>query len=450
MLEKITDAFSNIARRLSGKAAISEKNISDTVEEIKTSLLDADVNIRVVRRFVNSTISEALGEKVLKAVNPGQQFTKIIYDKLVNILGGEEDASLKLNSTNTVTTILMAGLQGSGKTTSSAKLALKLKKDGRRVLLAACDTVRPAAITQLKILGESIGVPVFSEDKTNSVNNAVLAKKEALSKQYDTLIVDTAGRLQVDDLMMQEIASIKEKLEPDNILLVCDAMTGQIAAEVAKVFNEKLEITGVIFTKFDSDTRGGAVLSLKTVTQKPILFVGTGEKIEDFEAFHAARIASRILGMGDIVSLVEKAQEEVDEKEALALQAKMARNEWTLEDMLLQFRQIKKMGSMQSLVDLIPGMAGQSVDEKQVKRQEAIILSMTKKERQNYLILGPSRRRRIASGSGCSINEVNRLIKQFEKTRLMMKKVTRSKGMQQAFLQRLGGGDLSKLGALMG
>lgn len=450
MLEKITDAFSNIARRLSGKAAISEKNISDTVEEIKTSLLDADVNIRVVRRFVNSTISEALGEKVLKAVNPGQQFTKIIYDKLVNILGGEEDASLKLNSTNTVTTILMAGLQGSGKTTSSAKLALKLKKDGRRVLLAACDTVRPAAITQLKILGESIGVPVFSEDKTNSVNNAVLAKKEALSKQYDTLIVDTAGRLQVDDLMMQEIASIKEKLEPDNILLVCDAMTGQIAAEVAKVFNEKLEITGVIFTKFDSDTRGGAVLSLKTVTQKPILFVGTGEKIEDFEAFHAARIASRILGMGDIVSLVEKAQEEVDEKEAIALQAKMARNEWTLEDMLLQFRQIKKMGSMQSLVDLIPGMAGQSVDEKQVKRQEAIILSMTKKERQNYLILGPSRRRRIASGSGCSINEVNRLIKQFEKTRLMMKKVTRSKGMQQAFLQRLGGGDLSKLGALMG
>lgn len=452
MLEKITDTFSSIVRTISGKSTITEKNIEDSVEQIKMALLEADVNLRVVRRFVNSTIEEAKGEKVLKAVDPGQQFVKIIYDKIVAMLGDEEKTELSLRGPDVTTVILMLGLQGAGKTTASHKLALKLKKQGRRPLLAACDLVRPAAVEQLSVLGEKIGVPVYKENSKNAVKNAEDALKYAKKNQYDTLIIDTAGRLQIDADMMDELARIKKAVSPDEVLLVADAMTGQNAVDIAKTFDEQLGLTGVILTKFDSDARGGAALSLKTITGKPILFIGTGEKSEDFETFHPERIASRILGMGDVVSLVEKAQETVDAQEAERLQKRMMKNEFTLDDMLSQFQQVKKMGSMQSLLDMIPGMANQNVDLSGMKRQEAIIQSMTKKERANHLIIGPGRRKRIAAGSGTSVAEVNKLLKQFEKTKLTMKKLTRNKGMQSRMMSQLGmspdslsGMDMSKL-----
>lgn len=452
MLEKITDTFSSIVRTISGKSTITEKNIEDSVEQIKMALLEADVNLRVVRRFVNSTIEEAKGEKVLKAVDPGQQFVKIIYDKIVAMLGDEEKTELSLRGPDVTTVILMLGLQGAGKTTASHKLALKLKKQGRRPLLAACDLVRPAAVEQLSVLGEKIGVPVYKENSKDAVKNAEDALKYAKKNQYDTLIIDTAGRLQIDADMMDELARIKKAVSPDEVLLVADAMTGQNAVDIAKTFDEQLGLTGVILTKFDSDARGGAALSLKTITGKPILFIGTGEKSEDFETFHPERIASRILGMGDVVSLVEKAQETVDAQEAERLQKRMMKNEFTLDDMLSQFQQVKKMGSMQSLLDMIPGMANQNVDLSGMKRQEAIIQSMTKKERANHLIIGPGRRKRIAAGSGTSVAEVNKLLKQFEKTKLTMKKLTRNKGMQNRMMSQLGmspdslsGMDMSKL-----
>ncbi|MCR5400125.1 MAG: signal recognition particle protein [Treponema sp.] len=446
MLEKITGTFSNIVRSISGKSTISEKNIEDTVEEIKMALLEADVNLRVVRRFVNSTIEEAKGEKVLKSVNPGQQFTKIIYDKIVSMLG-DQKKDLSLKGPDTTSVILLLGLQGAGKTTAAHKLAARLKKEGRRPLLAACDLVRPAAVEQLSVLGEKIGVPVFKENSKDAVKNAEEALSYAKKNQFDTLIVDTAGRLQIDEDMMAELVKVKKVTNPDEVILVADSMTGQNAVDIAKSFDEQLGLSGVILTKFDSDARGGAALSLKSITGKPILFIGTGEKTEDFEPFHPDRIASRILGMGDVVSLVEKAQEQVDEEEALRLQKKMARNEFTLEDMLLQFQQVKKMGSMQSIMDMIPGMANQNVDLSGMKKNEAIILSMTKKERANHLIIGPSRRKRIAKGSGTTVADVNKLIKQFEKTKLAMKKVSRNKGLQSKLMNQLGANmDLSQLG----
>ncbi len=452
MLEKITDTFSSIVRTISGKSTITEKNIEDSVEQIKMALLEADVNLRVVRRFVNSTIEEAKGEKVLKAVDPGQQFVKIIYDKIVAMLGDESKKELALRGPDVTSVILMLGLQGAGKTTAAHKLAYRLKKQGRRPLLAACDLVRPAAVEQLSVLGEKIGVPVFKENSKDAVKNAEEALKFAKKNQYDTLIIDTAGRLQIDENMMEELSKIKKSVSPDEILLVADAMTGQNAVDIAKTFDEQLGLTGVILTKFDSDARGGAALSLKTITGKPILFIGTGEKTEDFEPFHPERIASRILGMGDVVSLVEKAQETVDAQEAERLQKRMMKNEFTLDDMLSQFQQVKKMGSMQSLLDMIPGMANQNVDLSGMKKQEAIIQSMTKKERANHLIIGPSRRKRIAAGSGTSVADVNKLLKQFEKTKLTMKKLTRNKGMQSRMMSQFGmdqsalaGMDMSKL-----
>lgn len=452
MLEKITDTFSGIVRAISGKSTITEKNIEDSVEQIKMALLEADVNLRVVRRFVNSTIEEAKGEKVLKAVDPGQQFVKIIYDKIVAMLGDDSKKELSLRGPDVTSVILMLGLQGAGKTTAAHKLAFRLKKQGRRPLLAACDLVRPAAVEQLSVLGEKIGVPVFKENSKDAVKNAEEALKFAKKNQYDTLIIDTAGRLQIDENMMEELSKIKKAVSPDEILLVADAMTGQNAVEIAKTFDEQLGLSGVILTKFDSDARGGAALSLKTITGKPILFIGTGEKTEDFEPFHPERIASRILGMGDVVSIVEKAQETVDAEEAARLQKRMMKNEFTLDDMLSQFQQVKKMGSMQSLLDMIPGMANQNVDLSGMKKQEAIIQSMTKKERANHLIIGPSRRKRIAAGSGTTVAEVNKLLKQFEKTKLTMKKLTRNKGMQSRMMSQLGmdpsslsGMDMSKL-----
>ena len=454
MLEKITGTFSNIIRTLSGKATISEKNIEETVEQIKMALLEADVNLRVVRRFVNSTIEEAKGEKVLKAVDPGQQFVKIIYDKITSMLG-DKKTDLSLKGPDTQSVILLLGLQGAGKTTAAHKLAARLLKEGRKPLLAACDLVRPAAVEQLSVLGEKIGVPVYKE---NGASNAVKVSQNAVSyakkNGFDTIIVDTAGRLQIDESMMQELVSMKNALNPVETVLVADSMTGQNAVDIAKSFDEQLGLTGVILTKFDSDARGGAALSLRSITGKPILFIGTGEKTEDFEPFHPDRIASRILGMGDVVSLVEKAQQTVDAQEAERMQKKMMRNEFTLQDMLDQLQSVEKMGSMSQILDMMPGLAGQisedQIDKAGMKHQKAIIQSMTLKERRNHLIIGPARRKRIAKGSGTSVQEVNKLIKQFEKTKLAMKKLTRNKGMQAKLMQQMGGMDMSGLGGMGG
>lgn len=454
MLEKITGTFSNIIRTLSGKATISEKNIEETVEQIKMALLEADVNLRVVRRFVNSTIEEAKGEKVLKAVDPGQQFVKIIYDKITSMLG-DKKTDLSLKGPDTQSVILLLGLQGAGKTTAAHKLAARLLKEGRKPLLAACDLVRPAAVEQLSVLGEKIGVPVYKE---NGASNAVKVSQNAVSSAkkngFDTIIVDTAGRLQIDESMMQELVSMKKALNPVETVLVADSMTGQNAVDIAKSFDEQLGLTGVILTKFDSDARGGAALSLRSITGKPILFIGTGEKTEDFEPFHPDRIASRILGMGDVVSLVEKAQQTVDAQEAERMQKKMMRNEFTLQDMLDQLQSVEKMGSMSQILDMMPGLAGQisedQIDKAGMKHQKAIIQSMTLKERRNHLIIGPARRKRIAKGSGTSVQEVNKLIKQFEKTKLAMKKLTRNKGMQAKLMQQMGGMDMSGLGGMGG
>ena len=441
MLEKITNTFSGIVRKISGKATITEKNIEEAVEEIKMALLDADVNLRVVRRFINATIEEAKGEKVLKSVNPGQQFIKIVHDKILSFLG-DEKKSLQLKGPDTQSVILFLGLQGSGKTTSAAKLAARLQKEGRKPLLAACDLVRPAAIEQLASLGARIGIPVYKEETKDAVRVAQNAVAHARKNGLDTVIVDTAGRLHIDESMMDEIAAIKKATNPVETLLVADSMTGQNAADVAKSFDERVGLSGVILTKFDSDARGGAALSLKTVTGKPLLYVGTGEKIEDFEPFYPDRIAGRILGMGDIVSLVEKAQEAMDAEEAARLQKKMASETFTLSDMLEQLEHVEKMGSLESMLDMLPGLAGQisadDIDKAGFKRQKAIIQSMTLKERENHHMIGPPRRKRIAKGSGTSVAEVNKLLKQFEKTRQTMRKVAKNKGLQAKLMGLMG------------
>lgn len=433
MLDNITEKFSGIMRSLSGKSKITEKNIEDTIEEIKTALLDADVNLRVVRRFINATAEEAKGERVLKSVDPGQQFTKIVYDKMTSFLGDEKKA-LDLRGPDTQSVILFLGLQGSGKTTSAAKLALKLKNEGRKPLLVACDLVRPAAVEQLSVLGENISVPVYKEETKDAVSVAKNALAFAKKNFYDTVIVDTAGRLQIDEDMMKEIVNIKSAVKPMETILVADSMTGQSAVDVAKEFDEQVGLSGLILTKFDSDTRGGAALSLKTITGKPIFYIGTGEKLEDLEPFYPDRIASRILGMGDIVSLVEKAQALYDEEEAEKLQKKMQSESFSLADMLMQLEQAEKMGPLESMLDMIPGLSGQidkdKLDLSLLKRQKAIIQSMTLKERDNFRIIGPPRRKRIAKGSGTSVGDVNKLLKQFEKTRQMMRKVSKNKGLQ--------------------
>jgi signal recognition particle subunit SRP54 len=400
----------------------------------------------VVRRFVNQTIEEAKGEKVLRAVDPGQQFVKIVHDKMVAFLG-DADPSLALRGPDTVSVILMMGLQGSGKTTTSAKLALLLKNGGRRPMLAACDLVRPAAAEQLAVLGKQIDVVVHREEgATDVVKVFKNALKYAQQNMIDTLIVDTSGRLQIDDALMEELARLKNAANPVEQLLVADSMTGQSACDIAKTFDEKIGVTGVVLTKFDSDTRGGAALSLKTVTGKPIKFIGMGEKMENLEVFHPERIASRILGMGDVVSLVEKAQSVIDQKQALEMQQKMLKDNFTLEDYLTQIQSLKKMGSLQSVMEMLPGMQGkiseEDLEKTEMKKHEVIIQSMTKKERANHLIIGPSRRARIARGSGTSVADVARLIKKFEKMRVMMKKMSklsRNPMAAQAMMARMGG-----------
>ena len=443
MFDSISDKFSSIIRTISGKSKISEKNVQDAVEEIKMALLDADVNLRVVRRFVNRTLEEALVDKVLKAVDPGQQFVKVVYDKMVQLLGDPENQALKLKGPDTVSVILMMGLQGSGKTTTSAKLALSLKKQGRRVMMAACDLVRPAAITQLQVLGQQVDVPVYAQtDTKDAVLVATNAFKQAKREQYDVLIVDTSGRMHLDDAMMQEIQDISRALHPDETLFVADAMTGQNAVTIAQEFESKVGITGVVLTKFDSDTRGGAALSLREVVGKPIKFIGVGEKMDNLEPFYPDRMASRILGMGDIVSLVEKAQETYDLEKAQKLQEKMAKNTFDLQDYLEQLENMTKMGGVGKLIEMIPGAKGNvsedDVDTAELRKEKAIIQSMTFQERQNIYIIGPARKKRIAKGSGTSVGEVGHLLKKFEKMRLNMKKLAKNKKYQAALMKQMG------------
>ncbi|MFA5447962.1 MAG: signal recognition particle protein [Sphaerochaeta sp.] len=443
MFDSISDKFSSILRTLGGKSKITEKNIQEAVEEIKMALLDADVNLRVVRRFVNATMEEALGEKVLNAVDPSQQFTKIVHDRMVALLGDEGSQKLNLRGPDVTSTILMMGLQGSGKTTTAAKLALRLKKEGKRVMLVAADLVRPAAILQLQVLGEAVGVPVFViEGEKNPAKVAKEALTKAKREQINTLIVDTSGRMHLDEVLMDEIVRVRDTLRPDETLFVADAMTGQNAVSIAKEFEEKVGISGVVLSKFDSDTRGGAALSLRSVVGKPIKFIGVGEKVEDLEPFHADRIASRILGMGDIVTLVEKAQAVYDEKEAIKMQEKMAKNTFDLQDYLDQLNSMDKMGSLEQLIEMIPGAKGQvsedDIDQAEMRREKAIIQSMTYAERTNYRILGPTRRKRVAQGSGTTVSDVNRLIKKFEKMRLTMRKLTKNKKYQAAMLKQMG------------
>ncbi len=442
MFDSISDKFSSIVRSFSGKSKITEKNIQDAVEEIKVALLDADVNLRVVRRFINRTMEDATGEAVLKSVNPGQQFIKIVHDRMVELLGDEENQNLNLKGPDTTSVILLMGLQGSGKTTTAAKLARKLKKDGRKVLLVAADLVRPAAILQLQVLGEQVGVPVHTEETKDPVKVAKSALKRAKKEQYDVMIVDTSGRMHLDEILMKEITRVSEVLKPDETLFVADAMTGQQAVTIAKEFENSVGISGVVLSKFDSDTRGGAALSLRSIVGKPIKFIGVGEKIEDLDPFYPDRIASRILGMGDVVSLVEKAQETIDAQEAERMQKKMSKNAFDLQDYLDQLDRVNKMGSVDKLLDMIPGAKGNvsedDIDTSEMKREKAIIQSMTYAERENYRILGPTRRKRIARGSGTSVYDVNRLLKKFEKMRLMMKKVTRNKNYQAQMMKNLG------------
>ena len=443
MFDSISDRFSSILRSLSGKSKITEKNIQDAVEEIKIALLDADVNLRVVRRFINRTMEEAKGDKVLKAVDPGQQFTKIVYDKMVQLLGDPDNQKLNLKGPDTVTVILMMGLQGSGKTTTSAKLAAMLKKQGRRVMMAACDLIRPAAITQLQVLGEQVDVPVYADLNTkDAVKVAVEALKKAKREQYDVLIVDTSGRMYLDDAMMKELMDINAAVHPDETLFVADAMTGQNAVTIAQEFEQKVGISGVILTKFDSDTRGGAALSLREVVGQPIKFIGVGEKIENLEPFYPDRMASRILGMGDIVTLVEKAQEAFDQKKAEKLQEKMAKNTFDLQDYLEQIENMTKMGGIGKIIDMLPGAKGNisedDIDKKELLKEKAIIQSMTFQERQNIYIIGPARKRRIAKGSGTSVGEVGHLLKKFEKMRLNMKKLAKNKKYQAAMMKQMG------------
>ena len=429
MFENLSDRLERSFKILKGEGKITEINVAETLKDVRRALLDADVNYKVAKTFTDTVKKKALGQNVLTAVKPGQMMVKIVHDELASLMGGEA-AELHLEQKPAI--ILMSGLQGSGKTTFSGKLANMLKtKQHRNPLLVACDVYRPAAIDQLKVVGGQIDVPVYTEPENKNVNEIALhAIQEAKAKGYDTVIIDTAGRLAVDEQMMDEIASLKETVKPDETLFVVDSMTGQDAVNTAKEFNDRLDFDGVVLTKLDGDTRGGAALSIRTVVTKPIKFIGTGEKMEAIDVFHPDRMADRILGMGDVVSLVERAQEQFDEEEARKLQKKIQKNKFDFNDFLNQIEQIKKMGNLKELASMIPA-AGKAImdidiDDNAFNGIEAIIRSMTPQERTHPEVLNVSRRQRIAKGSGTSIQEVNRLIKQFDQTRKMMKMVTGS------------------------
>ena len=427
MFENLSDRLERSFKILKGEGKITEINVAETLKDVRRALLDADVNYKVAKTFTDTVKKKAMGMNVLTAVKPSQLMVKIVHDELADLMGGE---AAELHLTSRPAIILMSGLQGSGKTTFSGKLANMLKtKQHKKPLLVACDVYRPAAIDQLKVVGGQVGVPVYSEpDNKDVITIANNALREAKAKGYDVVIVDTAGRLAVDEEMMNEISNLKNAINPDETLFVVDSMTGQDAVNTAKEFNDRLDFDGVVLTKLDGDTRGGAALSIRTVVTKPIKFVGTGEKMEAIDVFHPARMADRILGMGDIVSLVERAQEQFDEEEARRLQKKIQKNKFDFNDFLGQIEQIKKMGNLKDLASMIPGVGKAikdvDIDDNAFKGIEAIIKSMTPKERSNPEILNQSRRMRIAKGSGTNIQEVNRLIKQFDQTRKMMKLVT--------------------------
>ena len=443
MFENLSERLERSFKILKGEGRITEINVAETLKDVRRALLDADVNYKVAKSFTDRVKQKALGQNVLTSVKPGQLMVKIVHDELAELMGGHA-SELKLQSRPSV--ILMAGLNSAGKTTLSGKLAFFLKtKKNRKPLLVACDVYRPAAVEQLRVLAEQIEVPIYMNlNEKDPVKIAREGIQEAKAKGYDTVIVDTAGRLAVDEELMNEIAAIKEAAQPDDTLFVVDAMTGQDAVNTAKEFNDRLDYEGVVLTKLDGDTRGGAALSIRTVVDKPIMFVGTGEKMEALDVFHPERMADRILGMGDIVSLVERAQEQFDEKEALKLQRKIQKNQFDFNDFLAQIQQIKKMGNLKDLAAMIPGVGKAlkdvEIDDNAFKGIEAIILSMTPKERQHPEILNQSRRNRIAKGSGTTIQEVNRLVKQFDQTRKMMKMVTGSKmGRMMAHMPKMPG-----------
>ncbi len=425
--ESLADKLQNVFKNLRGKGRLTEADVKTALREVKMALLEADVSFKVVKQFISSVQERAIGQDVLNSLTPGQMVIKIVHEELIQLMGSET-TEISLKPANEITIIMMAGLQGAGKTTTTAKIAGKLKSKGKKPLLAACDVYRPAAIQQLQINGEKQGVPVFSMgEHQEPVNIAKAAIEHAQKNGYNVVILDTAGRLHIDEGMMEELSHIKEAVEVHQTLLIVDAMTGQDAVNVAETFENKIGIDGVILTKLDGDTRGGAALSIKAVTGKPILYIGMGEKLSDLEQFYPDRMASRILGMGDILSLIEKAELEVDEEKARALTQKIKKAEFDFNDFLDQMNQIKKMGGMSSIMSMMPGMpqmkGDMDIDDSAMDRVEAIILSMTKEERANPSILNPSRKQRIARGAGVGIQEVNRIVKQFDQMKKMMKQL---------------------------
>lgn len=426
--EGLSSKLQEVFKNLRGKGKLDEKDIKAAMREVKLAMLEADVNFKVVKEFINKISEKALGQEVMESLTPGQQVIKIVNDEITSLMGSTQS---KLTFSSKPPTIyMMVGLQGAGKTTTTGKLAGQLRKEGKKPLLVACDIYRPAAIKQLEIVGKTYNIPVFSlGDKENPVTIAKSALSKAIEDKNDVVIIDTAGRLHINDELMDELKNIKNSIRPQEILLVIDSMTGQDAVTVAETFNEKLGIDGIILTKLDGDARGGAALSVRAVTNKPIKYIGMGEKMEDLEPFYPERMASRILGMGDVLSLIEKAQFSIDEKKAAELEKKMRNQEFSLDDFLEQMNQVKKMGSIKDLIGMIPGMNqinldDVNVDDKAMNHVEAIIQSMTKEERKSPAILNGSRKKRIALGSGRSIQEVNRLLKQFEEMKKMMKQVT--------------------------
>ena len=428
--EGLSERLENSFKKLRAKGKLTEADVKEAMREVRLALLEADVNYKVSKEFTNKVTERAIGDDVMENLTPGQMVIKIVNEELTELMGGTESRLTIAKHPPTI--IMMCGLQGSGKTTHSGKLALKLKKDGHRPLLVACDVYRPAAIKQLQVVGSQIDVPVFEMGTINPVNIAEEAVKHAKDHGYDYVIIDTAGRLHIDETLMEELQNIRSTVHPNEILLVIDAMTGQDAVNVAKSFNESLGIDGVILTKLDGDTRGGAALSVRAVTGKPIKFVGTGEKLENLEVFHPARMASRILGMGDVLSFIEKAEMALDEKKAAELEKKLAKNKFDFNDLLDQFEQIERMGSLKDTIKMIPGIGKQikdeDIDERAFDRLRCIIYSMTKQERANPEIINPSRKRRIAAGSGTSVEDVNKLMSQFKQMQKMVKQVGGRKG----------------------
>ena len=434
--EGLADKLANSFKRLKSKGKLTEADVREAMREVRLALLEADVNYKVAKDFTNTVTERAIGTQVMESLTPGQMVVKIVDEELTNLMGGEEARIATPPKPPTI--IMMVGLQGAGKTTHAAKLAKHFKSKGNRPMLVACDIYRPAAIKQLQVVGEQAGVPVFEKGNQAPVKTCEEAIRYARDYGHDIMIIDTAGRLQIDEELMNELREIKEKVGPHEILLVVDSMTGQEAVNVAKTFDEMLEINGVILTKLDGDTRGGAALSIRAVTGKPIKFVGVGEKLDNLEVFHPGRMASRILGMGDVLTLIEDAQSKIDEKAAEEAAQKILQNKFDLNDLLNQFAQVRKMGPLKSVISKLPGMDKQlkdvDVDDRQMDRMEAIILSMTEKERQKPDIINPSRKRRIAAGSGMKVEDVNRLLKQFETTQKLMRQMRGKKGKRRPMM----------------